>query len=568
MPLGRATRRRSVVAIVAVAAAGALSTLLLPPGPAAGAPPFSLDERAAAIASPSLVYLEARIEGYLRIKSTGALVDTAPAVVTSQCSGFVVGAEGYVVTTTHCLQPSNDSLRGAAAYIVTNNLIKQNKLTAAQKAGFIKDLMASAEFGGATKGTAPATTVVGQLYVATGGLTSAPAIPGQVVDSQPVSKGDVSLVKLGKQGLPVAQLEQATPGAGTHVVQLAFGTDDSASDKVTYTVRSRGASVLGRYSDRTTPMYRMDGDLGATAGGGMVVDSDGHVIGMINADMAKDRTTSLYTDLATIRDELQGSGVKNEPGAADRNYLAALDAYFGGQYADAVKKFDTVLAGRPDNKLAQNYREQARLRLTIEGGGRAGGTRWLPVALGAGAVAVLVAALLVTVVALRRRARRRREERDRLAPDPFARRPSDPDPFWSDPFAAPVSGAPVSGAPLSGADLAEVPAAPTSGAGSGASPFAPPASPADPPPYRAGVPVPVSAPPGIPVQHPAWGAPAPVRLPDWVPNRSEPVQPEQTERAADERGPADAEAGGAATPPPEVTSVWIPPMTQDPARGE
>src|SRR5262245_56936564 len=82
--------------------------------PVGAAPPYSLEERAAAIASPSLVFLTVRVEGYLRVRKTGALVNDAPVSVYRYCSAYGVSSAGHVATTTHCIQPSAAVLRSLA----------------------------------------------------------------------------------------------------------------------------------------------------------------------------------------------------------------------------------------------------------------------------------------------------------------------------------------------------------------------------------------------------------------------------------------------------------------------
>jgi hypothetical protein len=536
-----------------------------------------LDERAAAIASPSLVFLEARVDGYLRLKATGQLVESKSVTVTHKCSGFVVSADGYVVTAGHCVQPSLDSLRGTAAYIVADDLVRDNKLTMAQRDGFIHDAMSNTDFVG-EGGAAPSVKVYGQLFVATSGLTSAPAAAARVVSSQAVSRGDVALVKLAQHGLPVAELGTAVPAVDSHVVQLAFGTNDAPSaTTLSYTVRSTGAITLGTYAGKNPPMYRMDSDLGNAADGGMVVDDTGQVVGMINEDTAKDTVNHLMSDVATIRKVIDAADVHNQQSAVDRDYAAGLDAYFAGRYSEAIKKFDGVLAASPGNKVVRSYRDQAQLRLSIEGDKGAGGA-WLWIALAGGGL-VIVVGLLVGVLALRRRARRR-AGRLGFAVDPFAPPTQGPFPPTFNPVSGmpysvsgapfpvsgtpfPVSGAPfpVSGTPYTVAPVSadpdqrpavtETPA--TDEAGHANVRVRPVAE--DPAPKWAGVPVPVSPPHGVVVQHPAWPARAPIALPE-PPDTGEATPP----------GPVPAETtSDQGTPrPPMPDSPWAaPPRQQD-----
>jgi hypothetical protein len=438
------------------------------------------------------------------------------------------------------------------------------------------------------------------MFVATGGLTSAPATAAQVVSAQTVSRGDVALVKLAQHGLPVAQLGAAAPAVDSHVVQLAFGTNDAASAAtLTYTVRSTGATMLGTYEGKNPPMYRMDNDLGNAADGGMVVDDTGHVVGMINEDTAKDTVNHLMSDVATVRKVIDAAHVQNQQSAVDREYAAGLDAYFAGRYPEAIKKFNGVLAASPGNRVVRSYRDQAQIRLNIEGD-NGGGSSWLGIALAGGGL-VIVVGLLVGVLAQRRRGRRR-AERLGFPMDPFAPPAHGPFPPTFNPVSGmpysvsgtpfPVSGSPfpvsgtpfpvsgtplpVSGAPfpVSGAPfpvsgtpyaVAPVPGAPDQQppvppvaettardeAGHTNVPVEPVAE--DPVPKWAGVPVPVSPPHGIVVQHPAWPARAPVALPEPV-DTGEATRPGPV--------PAETTSNQATPPPPMPGSPWAAPPRQ------
>jgi hypothetical protein len=511
MHLGRASLRRSVtVAAVATALASPLLAVFATADVAVAAPAYTLDERATAIASPSLVYLEVRVEGYLRVRTTGALVESTPVTVARPCSGFVVRSDGYLVTATHCIQPSQDSLRGAAAYLVANDLVKDKKLTTAAKAGYIQQLMSTTDFTGATAGATLTPKIYGQLFAGTGGLTDKPASAGQVVGSQPVTASDVALVKLDATGLPVAQLDTAAPSTNAHVVQIAFGTDNANATPPAYTVRTRSSVVEGRYGTSSPPIYKMDGDLGTAAYGGMVVNGDGHVIGMINADTkSKNRVNELITGASAVDGMLAKAGITNQQTATDQAYEAGLDAYYAGRYDDAIKDFDTVLAAEPGQKVAQDFLKQAQERRTIEGGSGTAGSgtpTWLLLVL-AGLGGVLVTAVIVTVVTVIRRSRRRRQERERYAPDPFA----------------PISGAPVSSPglafPVSGGGALGYPPPPFPPAA-----FQPPsmAAPYQPPPMA----VPAADQPFQPVADqfptaPASGQP----FPPFQPAPDQPFQP-------------------------------------------
>ncbi len=469
MHLGRAWLRRPLPRVVLVAALAGALVSPFDAAPVAAAPAFSLEERAAAIASPSAVYVELRAEGYLRVKATGQLVEDKPVVVTRTCSGFVVGTDGYVATATRCVQPTLQSLRANAAYRVADDLVKDNKLTSSARSGYIQQLMDTTDFTVAEGSAAPVPAIYGQLYRATGGLTEKPAVPAKIVTGQVGTASETTLIKLAVGNLPVVQLDAAGLAVNTHVVQVAFGTNNDTAVPVVYTPRTRPSVLVAQFGTNSPPMYTMDGDLGDVAYGGAAVTGDGRVIGVITNDRrSRDQVNDLVTT-ADIRGALTAAGVRNDLGPADQAYRAGLDAFYAGHYAEAIRKFGTVLAAQPDQQVAAQFRDQARQHAAIEGAGDPGVPSWL-LLVGASLAGVLLTAVVVLIVARIRRSRRRREEELRNAPDPFARRPSAPDPF------GPVSGIPVSGSsypvsgagyPVSGGALHPVSGAayPTSGAG-------------------------------------------------------------------------------------------------------
>jgi hypothetical protein len=407
----RGSRRLIVVALLSALAMTPFAVTPLA-GPAAAAPPYSLEERAAALASPALVFVDVGIEGYLRFRSNGALVDPDPAVVHSLCSGFVVTPDGNVVTTTHCLQSDPDSLRGAAAVTVTNAMIKAGKLAASKQNAFIDQLNRTADFTGAERGTpAQASSVTGQLFLASTGAPVATTISGRIVDAQVIYGGDVGLVRLDATGLPVAKLTPTTINPDAAVVMLGFNSSEPNADPATYTAQSRNAKIVGPYGGEPRS-YRLDGDLGAASDGGMVVDTSGSVIAMITADPNNpDKTSNIAVDAGQIADALRKSGVNNALSTTDQTYRSALDAYFRGAYTDAIRQFDSVLAVQPNNLPAKTYRDQAIQRRAIEGDLPTNSTIWaIPVVASAiGLVLVMVVILLVMVVILIARRLRARE---------------------------------------------------------------------------------------------------------------------------------------------------------------
>src|ERR1700754_5189814 len=131
MPSGQSVTRHRIASFAA-ASAVVLATAVAG-SPAAGAPTYTVEQRATAIASPGMVYLESTITGYLRRTDTGEALQAQPFTLNYRCSGFVVSAQGHVVTSSHCLQPGKGSYRNSSANTLAADRIKAGTLQAVQK---------------------------------------------------------------------------------------------------------------------------------------------------------------------------------------------------------------------------------------------------------------------------------------------------------------------------------------------------------------------------------------------------------------------------------------------------
>jgi hypothetical protein len=445
-------RLRTTAHLVMAALLGFVSTTFAAT-PAAAVPPYTVEERAAAIASPALIFVDIGLEGFLRTRGTGQPMHDKPVTVHSRCSGIVVGTDGFVITPTHCVSLRADSLRSAAGSLVAGDLIRDGRLASDQRQAFIDNVQNTAEFTATlTTNDPPTPKVLAQAFIG----SSDANIPGRVVASQSAEDGDLTLLKLDVKGLPVAKLTKASFTAGMSVVLVGFILADASAPAPTFTAQWRVQHILGPYdSPHPWVAFRHDGDLGNYSHGGMVLDNDGNVIGMITGDVSSNnRGPKLAHDSADLLALLSESRVTNQQTDLDRTYRAGLDAYFTGHYRDAIKNFDTVLAIQSDNVLAITYREHASVRMAIEGDDNPAGPSLSPLLLiGGSGLAVLVIVVLVAALVVRslRLRSREREIAQYEAYLPVSGLPVSGLPISSVPTSgiAPASGAPMSGVPVS-----------------------------------------------------------------------------------------------------------------------
>ncbi|GAB3802016.1 trypsin-like peptidase domain-containing protein [Micromonospora zhanjiangensis] len=427
MPLRRALRRRLGASLLALATLPG-PILLAPTGAGAAVPTYGVDERAQAVASPALVFLEVTYKGVIRDKASGRPLEAGTKVVSRRCSGFVVNPDGQVLTTGVCVQPSHDVVRLMTFYSVGRARVDKGQLTEGQLNGFVDGLMKTADFTGEQPGTQPEATLRGQLNVATAGQTGKPAIGGTVVAAQKPDDGNLALVKLDQGGLPAVEINRdAGLGRGSTAVILGFDTKDVDGDHGTYTVQAKLVDVI---TLEKVDYLKVSEDVGPYSHGGMAVDNNGRVVAMLDADPGvPERPNRKLVGTDVLADFLGKNNVRNELGDADRAYRRGLDAYFAGRYSTAIREFDAT----PSNLLANVYRRNASDRYAVEGDAVENSADWLGYGLSAAGGALLI--LLITL-GWRYLSWRRRPG---AAPAPFA----------GDPY-APVSGGgpfPMSGPP-------------------------------------------------------------------------------------------------------------------------
>jgi hypothetical protein len=440
--------RRVGAGLAALTVAGAM----LWAAPASAAPSYTLEERAQAIASPALLYLETVYTGYVRDKASNTPVLASPITYNRRCSGFVVNPDGHAVTTRTCVSPPEETVRQQMLYVAGRILVSEKQLTDAQLDAWVAQHMSTTTITGLADGSKPQALLFGQLGIATGAATSAPAISGVVEKSSAPSESDVALVKLSQGNLPSVDLRtDSTLTNGSQLLALGFGTKD-ADDRIgTYTVGATSVQIVGDGKRGAATYYKLDKQLGTYVHGGMAVDSDGRVVAMINEDptLPNNANKAVYP-VATVRALLAQAGVKPTLGAADQTYRKGLNNYYSGHYTKAIAQLNQASKGSPGNRLAPMYSQQAADRRAVEGEPTAVPQWVAPTVAGVGG-AIVAALIALFVIGMWRRSRRRAVP----APPFFAPTPLPPQ-LAAGPY-SPISGAPVSSAPISGAPISGTP---------------------------------------------------------------------------------------------------------------
>ncbi|MFG1650907.1 trypsin-like peptidase domain-containing protein [Micromonospora sp. NPDC049275] len=374
--------------------------------PWAQAAPYSVEERSLAIAGPSMVFVEAVFTGTLREAKSNVPLSVTPVTFKRRCSGFVVNADGHIVTNGQCVRPAVEAARERALYTLGRILIEQKRLTAPQLDGYVRSKLNSSVFTGAEPGSEPVSQVFAQFNVARGDLTASPAIPGQIVRVLEPDAGNLALVKLTQPSLPTVELaDGGVPGPGAALLVMGYRTTDADFRAATYTVESKPAQVAGTASQGSVSVSRLNDDVGIYSAGGVALDTTGRVVGVLDTDRAASGTPNrALVPVSVVTGLLEAGGTSNGRADTDRVYRDGLDAFFAGRNADAIANFDRVADASPVNLLAQAYRQNAVDRARLAG--ESDGPPRLLLTLLAGLGGVLLVGLIVLVVVfLRRRPR-------------------------------------------------------------------------------------------------------------------------------------------------------------------
>ncbi|MEV0725951.1 trypsin-like peptidase domain-containing protein [Micromonospora purpureochromogenes] len=356
--------------LVVLAAAGGVAVWAGSDDGEGSPPPYTLEERAVAVASPSLVYVEVVFTGYLRDKRTGAPLRAAPITFNRRCSGFVVSPAGHVLTNGFCVRPTGDTPRQNALYALGRVLIQEKKLEPGKLDGYVAQQLKTTVLTGVDAAKEPEVRLFGQVNVAKGNVTDAPAIPGEIVRTWEPQAGNVALVKLAQDNLPVAELNPAADlKDGTTLLSIGYGTTDKDPLTATFTVQSKRVTVTGSGTSGTMPVSRVNDDVGLYSRGGLAVDTNGRVVGILdNDEELPTKANRIVVPASTLDAMLTEAGVTDELGDTDKLYRSGLDDYFAGRYSDAITRLEAVAAKSPANLVAQTYRQNAVDRQKIGAG--------------------------------------------------------------------------------------------------------------------------------------------------------------------------------------------------------
>ncbi|CAM3535339.1 hypothetical protein KIPE111705_12945 [Kibdelosporangium persicum] len=240
------------------------------------------------IARPSVVPVTVTWHGWVRDKQTGEVFGGAKGYeATTRCAGAVINPAGYVVTTSSCVHSGPEGGTAALVERAMADLAKMGRIGDPAKARRMLTERAVAE------GAAPDRPI--DRVITVGDDTAS------VVDLVAPADGDIAVLRIPRSGLPSVEIRDDRPPA-------------------------------------------------VITSGGVVIDEEGRLVGLVGRDGA---IAEARLARGLLRD------VKPELGAHDRNYRVGLSRYHAGNYDSAIDYFDAVVAESPANTHAAEFRAKA-----------------------------------------------------------------------------------------------------------------------------------------------------------------------------------------------------------------
>ncbi|MEU4240729.1 serine protease [Actinoplanes sp. NPDC026619] len=385
--MSNTARLRRLAALAAV-----FTVALATPAPAHAADGgYGRNESITSLVNPSTLVLVATFTGTLRERAGGDPIDDEPVVLRRTCSGMVINPAGYVVSTSQCVRPSSDVLLANALTVESQIQVVRGEMAVEQAADYVTTRMKTAEFTGADREKPPVSTVEAWIDSYHERDDDARAITGSVVYAQPMSGGDVAVVKLNKAGLPAVELaREDTLATGDPIVLSGYYSDGQQPNEL-FSLRNVSTTVGGLGG--TNRLTISDG-IGPQARGGAISDSTGRLLAIQDADVsATGEPVRDIVKASHIQRALASAKVTASLSDADREYRSALQDYFAGRFTQAADRFGALAGRAPNFWPAKLYRDRAIERRDVDGDAIVNAAQWGSYALAVGA-GVLILGLL------------------------------------------------------------------------------------------------------------------------------------------------------------------------------
>jgi serine protease Do len=390
-PARSAMALATALAITVCGTAPAAAVIVPPDEPASS-------ERAAATVHPALVRVTGTFAGWVRDRQGAVANNGDPYTFMFTCSGFGVHPDGYIATVGHCVDANDPTVREAFIHAAAEEAVANSPDVP------LEEMITFGESAWAVEGQTPGAPLANEIRVT--GTPGAPSdgMLARVVDDRPSGQGDVGLLKVDTTDMPTLELATG-PGLEVGMPLLAAGYPESAGERVGpgSTLSIKQGAVAAATTDGGRPVYRMDAAMEVGMSGGPTVDDSGRVLGINSVRTSGAQVFNLVIPVSGFTDLLGRNSVRAELGPRDLRYREALDAYFGGEYTEAIDAIDRLQQEGATHPRVGRVRSDAEASRVLHGDASENRLTQVLIWVSVGTGAIVIVAIGVLLVARRRR---------------------------------------------------------------------------------------------------------------------------------------------------------------------
>ena len=399
-------------------------------GNAAEQAPLS-KQRAIAIASPGVVYIETAFDVTVRLKlSDESIARTYKDVPYSSGSGFVVNPSGTIITARHVVKPDDQDVRNFASNSLFDLDVSGLELFEHWR---LNDSVLDHRLQQCYQNVICTFQVTPHVTVWTGvalaGTQLAKGVDARVLKTSErgANNTDIGILQIDGKNMPTTPLARTIDNMQQGDDIIALGFPGTAQENNVTAPHSKSGTVGTVGTVGTTKQLEVDINIEQGMSGGPVINLQGQVVGVNSYYVPRstgESGTKYARSIDDARELLNDSGKTASRGIADTHWQRAVDLYFLHHYTAAIPELNAVLTAYPGHPLATDYLQRATaLKGTAQdrplGGG---GLDWWVIALivlggllALAAVALLLVRRGALPAALARRAPRPRPTRGRAA---------------------------------------------------------------------------------------------------------------------------------------------------------
>lgn len=290
-------------------------------------------------------------------------------------SGFVISAQGYVVTNAHVAAPNDEELKQQLAAKGLKEIIDQD----------VKDTLADFSNSG-WQATAELTAKVAQAVTSydthylqvtklskTFHVEMGAAIPGVAVGANdisaevsaagtPIPGKDVAILKIERTDMltvPLGDDSQVNPGDKVYVLGYPGAADVSDESQTEPTMTSGTVSAKKTMPDGFS-VLQFDAPITHGNSGGPVFDAQGRVIGIATFGSLDNKGNQVQgfnfaIPISVAQEFIGRAGAHPGASLASQKYDNAVDLYDKHWYRDALTEFQLVNSLSPGHPYVQDY---------------------------------------------------------------------------------------------------------------------------------------------------------------------------------------------------------------------